>query len=107
MRRFFLLLVTLLLVCTAAQAGVADLQIDPTAETLDLNVLEKLTERDMNTLAGMLNAAPALLSCDLSAVSMQLDTMASLVEQCPQIEFHFTVPGRRPDGGRPVGNPGP
>lgn len=92
MRRFFLLLLAFLLVCAAAHAGIADLQIDPSTDTLDLHTLGKLTERDMNTLAGMLNAAPALRSCDLSEVGIELSVMAALVEKCPQIEFHFTVP---------------
>jgi hypothetical protein len=46
----------------------------------------------MTILAGKLNAAPSLQTCDLSAVEMSLSTMAALTEKCPQIEFHFTLP---------------
>ncbi|HPJ01941.1 MAG TPA: hypothetical protein PKU80_03790 [Candidatus Limiplasma sp.] len=92
MRRFIGLLLIVFLCCATALSGVDDLVIDPSAVSLDLNSLEKLTQGGMNQLADKLNAAPSVTSCDLSAVQMSLATMAELAEQCPQVAFHFTIP---------------
>ena len=92
MRRFFILLTALLLLCAWAQATVQELEIDPSATSLDLNSLEKLGTQSMRELAEKLNAAPNVETCDLSQVEMPLSVMAELCTLCPQIEFHLTVP---------------
>ena len=92
MRKRCLFAVVLLLLFGVAQADIQALTIDTAAAHLDLYTLKSLSEREVTPLAERLNASPALKTCDLSATSMTLVTMAKLAEACPQIEFHFTIP---------------
>jgi len=92
MRRVLSIAAALVLLCAAAQAGVDDLEIDPSATSLDLNSIPKIYEREIESLAEKLNAVETLETCDLSEVTLSMKAKEDLVALCPQIEFHFTLP---------------
>ncbi len=85
-----LLLVLGLCLCLSQTAlALKDIEIPEDAESVDLNDLRYLSERDIPQLTEILNAHSSLRSCDMSKITMSARMAASLAEGCPGITFHL------------------
>lgn len=86
-----LILLICCLLCVSAGADLRKVEIPAGAAEVDLSVIKKLQDKEVDALAAMLNDAKDLVACDMSAVQVSLSAAVKLTEACPQIRFHFNV----------------